>query len=663
MHNTQVQDFAAAIAKGATVIAVDPRFSTAAGKAKYWLPIKPGTDMALLLAWMHVIVNEGLYDREYVEAYATGFEELKKHVADKTPEWAFTETTIRPEIIVETARVIAGARPASLIHPGRHTTWYGDDTQRSRAVAILNALVGSWGRRGGIFVPASMKVPAYPVPAYAAKPKTTQDHPKGSRIRSPTRCCRTVSATRRSPAGSALPETPIKAWIVYGTNLLQALPRRESVLEAIQKLDLLVAVDVLPAEIVGYADVVLPECTYLERWDDVAPVPWREPFLAIRQPVVPPLYDSKPGWWIAKQLANRMDLGAYFPWDDAGAMVEARLAAGGYDVAAIKAKGVLRGKSVPVTTEDGLALSFATPSKKIELYSKQMEAAGLPPLPPYTRHEQPAPGQFRLLFGRTPVHTFGRTTNNRFLSTVTKDNEVWLNAKIARERGLADGESVVLVNQDGVRSAPARLKATERIRPDCVFVVHGYGHTSPGLKFARGRGLDDATLVTRVAVDPVAGSTGMSVNFVTVERAAAPGRGPDMSVAKKRYAMTVDTRACVGCKACVLACKAENDVPDGFCRDWIVEDVRGEFPLLAAEIRSERCNHCSAAPCVKNCPTGASHVNEGGRRPRRRTASARAARRASRPALTTRASSTRRATSTSARSASTACRRDSSPRA
>jgi Fe-S-cluster-containing dehydrogenase component len=81
---------------------------------------------------------------------------------------------------------------------------------------------------------------------------------------------------------------------------------------------------------------------------------------------------------------------------------------------------------------------------------------------------------------------------------------------------------------------------------------------------------------------------------------------------EKRYAMVVDTRRCIGCKACVLECKAENNVPDGFCRDWIVEVVHGKFPNLKMEIRSERCNHCEYPPCVDACPTGASHVNEGG---------------------------------------------------
>jgi Fe-S-cluster-containing dehydrogenase component len=79
-----------------------------------------------------------------------------------------------------------------------------------------------------------------------------------------------------------------------------------------------------------------------------------------------------------------------------------------------------------------------------------------------------------------------------------------------------------------------------------------------------------------------------------------------------RYAMAVDTRRCVGCNACVIGCKTENAVPDGCFRDWIAEEVHGTFPDLSMQIRSERCNHCADTPCVAACPTGASHVGEGG---------------------------------------------------
>jgi Fe-S-cluster-containing dehydrogenase component len=80
---------------------------------------------------------------------------------------------------------------------------------------------------------------------------------------------------------------------------------------------------------------------------------------------------------------------------------------------------------------------------------------------------------------------------------------------------------------------------------------------------------------------------------------------------EKKYVMVIDTKTCVGCGACVIACKTENRVPEGVHRDWIVEDVSGKFPNLRMEIRSERCNHCSNPPCVFLCPTGASHVKKG----------------------------------------------------
>ena len=79
-----------------------------------------------------------------------------------------------------------------------------------------------------------------------------------------------------------------------------------------------------------------------------------------------------------------------------------------------------------------------------------------------------------------------------------------------------------------------------------------------------------------------------------------------------RYAMAIDTKKCVGCSDCVVACQKENNVPDGFCREWVVESVSGTYPSLELEYRSERCHHCDNSPCVRCCPTGASHIEEGG---------------------------------------------------
>ncbi len=517
MHNTQVQEFAAMLERGGELVVVDPRFSTAAGKARYWLPIKPGTDLALLLAWAHVIVKEKLYDAAFVADWTVGFEQLQAHLADKTPEWAWARTSIAPERIVETARFIAGARPASLVHPGRHTSWTGDDTQRGRAIAILNALLGSWGRPGGIFLPDKMKVPATTLPPMPTVARKAADTPKGAIF--PFQDEGLAHGLRdASIPGTA--EYDIKGWMVYGSNLVQSLPQPQKTLEALQALDFVVAIDVLPTEITGWADVVLPECTYLERWDDLAITPWKEPFVAVRQPAVEPMYDSRPGWWIAKELAKRLGAEAYFPWDTAEAMVKARLEAAHLDVAKTLATGVASKGRAPVTVDEGAALVFGTPSGKVELFSQQMVESGLPGLPDYTAPPAPAPDQFHLLSGRAPTHTFGRTTNNRFLSEVYAENEVWLNVLAAKELGLNHGERVVLVNQDGKRSAPIRLKVTQRIRPDCVYMVHGYGHTDKRLRFAAGRGADDQELVSRVRIDPVMGGTGMNVNFVRVERAA-----------------------------------------------------------------------------------------------------------------------------------------------
>ena len=522
MHNSQVQEFSRAIDRGADIIVVDPRFSTAAGKARHWLPIKPSTDLALLLAWIHVVIEEKLYDEQYVETYTYGFEQLRAAVASNTPEWAWPITGIEPHVIRETARAMGRAAPAALVHPGRHVTWYGDDTQRSRAVAILNALLGSWGRRGGFYESAKARVPAYPY-----------DH-----LELPERNWRTALGDKYPMASLALahelcdasmpwPVDPcdLKAWIVYGTNLSLTLPDFGHIEEKIRDLELLAVVDVLPAEITGWADVILPECGYLERGDDLRLSPYKSPSIALRDPVVPPVGDSKPGWWITKQLAEKMGLGAHFPWKDLDEYLRTRLQGTGITLEQLRQDGVVRLPDKPIYWDEGVPPSFATPSGKIELYSTTLAEAGFDPIPTYTHHEQPPPGSFRLLYGRSPVHTFGRTTNNPMLLEVEDTNVVWINADAAADLGIEYGDWVRLTNQDGVVSNEARAKVTQGIRADAVYVVHGFGHTQPQMRASYLQGINDSGLVTRYSRDPIMGGTGMRGNFVTVEKVDGAG-GP-----------------------------------------------------------------------------------------------------------------------------------------
>jgi thiosulfate reductase/polysulfide reductase chain A len=512
MHNTQAQEFADAIENDASIIVVDPRFSVAASKAKYYLPIKPGTDLALLLAWMNVIVSENLYDKEYVEKYGFGFEQFKAELSTYTPEWAYPETGIEPKIIRATAREMARYEPATLIHPGRHVTWYGDDAQRSRAIALLNALMGSWGRKGGFYYPVNMDVPGYPYPAYPTPTKDKVDNPN----KKYPFAHEAITTGIREATLTGNPY-PIKGWFVYATNLIQALPNEEITKQAIQNLDLMVVVDVIPNEIAGWADIVLPESVYLERYDDINVEWFRDSFVALRQPVVESPHDQKPNWWIAKKLAEKLGLENYYPWKDVEEYINHRMTAAGLSYDELKKNGIILGAKQPNYFDEGVPAEFQTPSGKIEFYSLQLQQAGFDPVPKYKRPASGPAGSFRLLYGRAPVHSFSRTQTNRILSDAMPENEVWLNANIAERYGLKSGDYVKLKNQDGVVSNKIKVKSTERIRQDCVYMVHGFGHTAKGLKHAFGKGASDSQLLTRFETDPLMGGTGMNMNFVTIE--------------------------------------------------------------------------------------------------------------------------------------------------
>lgn len=515
VFTSQVTAFAEGLAKGATLIVVDPRFSTAASKAKYWLPIKPGTDTALLLAWTHVLISEGLYDKEYVEKYAEGFPDLAKHVVTFTPEWAEAITEIPATVIRETARAMAEAKPAVAIHPGRHVTWYGNDTQRARAMAILTAILGAYGRKGGMFLPTKLAQGRISLP-----PMPEPERPRADRVGDayPLATEEAHGLTQGLIEATATGNPyPIKGWVVYGQNIFESIPVRQKTLAAINNLEFMAVVDVLPMEQARYADLVLPEATYLERYDPPAIVTThKRPYVAIRQPVVEPMYESKPGWWIAKEAAARMGLSEYFPWKDPQDHLRRIIAPLGINEQELMALGAVSFPGRPYiddrTENDGPL--FPTQSGKIELLSSVLKDLELEALPTYEAVADPPAGYVRLIYGRSPVHSFSRTQNNVWLDDLMQENPVWISATAAAAFHVRDGDKAILENQDGVKSPPVTLRTTPAMRNDVAYTVHGFGAQSPSLKKAHQHGFSDTALMTRIAIDPLMGATGMRVNFV-----------------------------------------------------------------------------------------------------------------------------------------------------
>jgi len=309
-----------------------------------------------------------------------------------------------------------------------------------------------------------------------------------------------------------------KAWIVNGTNLIQTLPDKANTLKALAHLEFIVVSDTMPSEITGYADVILPECTYLERWDLARSSQNRFPTIALRQPAAKPKYNTKPGWWIASQIGKRMKLDSCYGFNDITEIIDWQLKQVGSSLEEMKKIGVkVLDRDDSPYIAPGEDFEFNTNTGKIELYSTELAAEGFDPIPKYTKHKQPDPGYYRLNYGRAPMHTFSRTQNNPNLNDLMDENKVWIHPKVAKINGLENNQEVWLQNQDGiVTSFPIKVRITERIRFDSVYMVHGFGHTKKQMSRAYGKGASDAEMITNVKYDPIMGGTGMRENFVTI---------------------------------------------------------------------------------------------------------------------------------------------------
>ena len=276
--------------------------------------------------------------------------------------------------------------------------------------------------------------------------------------------------------------------------------------------------------ITKYADVLLPEDIYLERYDDLHLSATKTPYIGLRQPIVKSPHDTRPGWRIAKELGIELGVGDFFAFDTFEEYLETRLEGSGTTLAELKEKGIYFTKrKTPLYLEENEDFHFHTPSGKVELVSKGLADAGFDSLPVYKPQKLPPKGRLRLLFGRSPLHSFSRTANNPILYDIVPGNCLWLNPVCAKKLGLNKGDFVVVENDEGNKTNPMPLRVTNRIPEKIVYMYHGFGHNAEGLSRACCAGGNDTALIRNYTIDPISGANGMRTEFVKV-RAIDPAK-------------------------------------------------------------------------------------------------------------------------------------------
>jgi len=481
------------LANGAKLVLVDPRCTETAQKAlQYggrWLAIKPGTDGALALALANVIIGERLYDATFVADWAVGFNEFSALVAARTPEWAAPITGISATTIRQVARELATTKPAVVdawSGPGQHM----NGAEGSRAVAALAGLIGQVDKPGTLVLPGR-KGPKFAVPPAPSSLPPRVDRQNSTQY--PFAHSSGVYVEARDAMITGNPYLP-RAAVFVMQNFVFSVPNTAKSLQALKNLELIVAVDTHMSETALMADYVIPGTTYLERYE-LLPQWVTFPVVALRQPVVPPLFGQKPEYEFVKDLALALGYNSYpFNVTYEKFMDDALVAGLGFGLAQLKAMDGATWIGGETQYDKYKTTGFATPSKKFEFYSQQMLDKGLNPLPDFVPTEDgpSAIYPFHIINWKEALHTHSRTMNNRWLMEFHGENELWININKAKALGIGDGDLVTVENQ--YARAQAKARVTRRIHPDVVGMVHGFGHWASG-QIAQGKGTNDGQFI------------------------------------------------------------------------------------------------------------------------------------------------------------------------
>ncbi len=505
ISNSETGDLIHAIDRGVKVVYLDPRFTKTAAKATEWFPIRPGTDLAFHLAMLNVIIGEGLYNHYFVSQYTVGFDEVSSSVQQYTPEWASKITEIPADTIRRIAREFAAAAPYALAHNGWRTSNFINSFQTERAITILNALVGNWGTT---MFPAGAEGAGLGAPSQPAYPRVSALRLDGVPWKYPFVPLK--FGVIQEMRDSIVSQDPYAAhgWFISRQNPAMSIPDRKKTLEAFAKMDFIVTIDIIMNDTAWFSNVVLPEASYLERYDPLNVVGNRA---FLRQPIIEAQGEGKSALWIYKQLGDRLGLSDFFQYKDDEDYIKQQLAPLGVSLDEVRKQGYAE---LPESNSD--IYKWSTPSGKVELRSATLDNAHFDGVPKWEEPPAPKSGQFYLLTGKDARQTQFGTQNNQLLHKYDDEPGLWMNTKVASSQGLKDGDMVQVTSDVG--QIYVKLIATQAIRPDCVYMTPGYGHLSMGLTTAYGLGSSDSDLHVTYT-DPISGGQALSQTFVTVKKA------------------------------------------------------------------------------------------------------------------------------------------------
>ncbi|MGH6893205.1 MAG: molybdopterin-containing oxidoreductase family protein, partial [Dongiaceae bacterium] len=504
------------------LISIDPRHHKTAQQADIYIPIKPGTDGAMALAMINVIINEHLYDKDFVENWTVGFDQLSDHVQRYTPEWAAKICEVPGQQIRDLARLYATTKPAILQH-GIGAQISRNGVQTCRSFTILMAITGNLDVPGGNWIqkaPPGFKTngmlfnhPDFRLPRdIEAQQIGAKEFPLWAGPDSYTLTNHNVLTIDTMLTGKPY---PIKAVVVSGANGWASMPEGQRVLEAYNNMEFIAVSEYRMTPTTDYADVVLPKAHWLEYWD--IDVNYQQNLLSIRQPVIPPLGEAKDDVQIFIDLSRRMVEKGYIkksllPWNTTKEFCEWRLKDTPYTLEELIKKQFIKFQwSYKEYEQKG----FKTPSGKVELYSSEFAKHGQEPLPIWVE-----PGATPTKSGATPadyplsylgytrhfmnLHT--RFVDNPWFKKLLPEPIAELHPDTAAKHGITDGEWI-WIESIHKRRIKLKAKVTTDIRPDCVSGMGGFWRPEDSDR-RRGAFLHNSNwILSYEAEDPISGAS------------------------------------------------------------------------------------------------------------------------------------------------------------